>query len=64
MADYVWQPDEAWRTGSRIARFLAACGASSLEELQARAAADPAWFWGEAVKDIGIEWYEPPRQIL
>src|SRR5690606_40071933 len=48
----------------RIARFLAACGVDSLEARQARAAADPAWFWGEAVKDIGIEWYEPPKQIL
>lgn len=64
MSEYVWRPDETWLKASRIARFLAACGVDSLEALQARAAADPAWFWGEAVKDIGIEWYEPPKQIL
>jgi len=64
MADYVWQPDARWLTDSRIARFIAACGVADLDELQARAASDPAWFWEQAVKDIGIEWYEPPQQIL
>jgi len=60
----VWQPDAKWRNESRIARFIAACGVADLEELHARAKADPAWFWEQAVRDIGIEWYEPPRQIL
>ena len=32
--------------------------------LQARATADPAWFWGAAADDIGVAWQRRPREIL
>lgn len=34
------------------------------ESLQARAVADPAWFWGAAADDLGIAWGRRPRTIL
>ncbi|MFZ5827222.1 MAG: AMP-binding protein [Bacillota bacterium] len=64
MSDLIWQPSEEWVRGARITWFLERCGLSSLEELQDRAAADPAWFWEQVVTDLGIAWYEPPKQIL
>ena len=35
-----------------------------LEALQARAVADPGWFWGAAVDDIGIDWQRRPTTVL
>ncbi len=59
-----WRPDpEAART-SFLARFLASTGEPSLDALQARASADPGWFWGAATDDIGIPWTRRPRDVL
>ncbi|MFZ5813920.1 MAG: AMP-binding protein [Bacillota bacterium] len=64
MSELIWQPGEEWIKGARITRFIERCGLRTLEELQERAAADPAWFWGQVAEDLGIEWYERPAQIL
>jgi acetyl-CoA synthetase len=63
-------PDAAWRptpdllADSRIAGFLRASGEPTLEMLQARAVADPAWFWGAAVDDLGLTWQRQPAEIM
>ena len=63
-------PDAAWRPTpellheSRLARFLRATGEPSLEALQARAVANPGWFWGAAADDIGIAWQRRPSEVL
>jgi acetyl-CoA synthetase len=49
---------------ARITQFLDRCGLPDLEALQARAVADPAWFWEQVVADVGIDWYEPPTETL
>jgi acetyl-CoA synthetase len=48
---------------ARLARFLLTTGESSLDALQARAATDPAWFWGAAAEDIRVAWRRRPREI-
>jgi acetyl-CoA synthetase len=63
-------PDAAWRPGpeqitdSRLGRFLAATGLPDLEALQARSAADPAWFWGAAADDLELAWQRRPTTVL
>jgi acetyl-CoA synthetase len=63
-------PDAAWRPGadqitdSRLGRFLAATGLPDLDALQARAASDPAWFWGAAADDLGLAWQRRPTTVL
>lgn len=64
MSDVIWQPSAEWMERARMTRFIERCGLNSLEELQAKAAVDPAWFWEQAVADLQIDWYEPPAQIL
>jgi acetyl-CoA synthetase len=59
-----WRPDPAAADACRLARFLRATGEPSLEGLQARAVADPAWFWGAAADDIGMAWQRRPREVL
>ena len=63
-------PDAAWRptpelvADSRLAGFLRSTGERSLEALQARAVADPAWFWSAAVDDLGLAWQRPPAEVM
>ena len=57
--DAAWRPSAELRTDSRLARFLARSGSSDLDALQARAAADPAWFWAQVPDDLGLSWQRP-----
>lgn len=64
MSDLIWQPTPETVAGARITGFMEQCGVPDLDALLARAAADPAWFWDQVARDIGIDWYEPPAQTL
>src|SRR5215207_544971 len=63
-------PDAAWRptpdllAHSRLAGLLRSAEAADLEALQARAVADPAWFWGAAVDDLDLAWQRPPAEVM
>jgi acetyl-CoA synthetase len=59
-----WRPEPEAVGASRLARFLRATGERDLEALQARAEADPGWFWGAAVEDLGLPWQRPFREVL
>src|SRR6266576_2123109 len=62
--DAAWRPDPATVSQARLSHFLRATGEPSLDTLQARATADPGWFWGAAADDIGIAWDRRPTQTL
>jgi acetyl-CoA synthetase len=64
MGDLIWRPAPALLANARITRFIQRCGLPDLDALQARATADPAWFWEQVVADIGIDWYQPPQATL
>lgn len=59
-----WRPSPAYLQRSRLRRFLAGVGCADLEELQARAVSDPAWFWEAAAADIGVVFDPEPSTIL
>ncbi len=59
-----WRPGPLHLERSRLRRFLAAVGCAGLEELQARAVADPAWFWAAAADDVGVRFDPPARTVL
>jgi acetyl-CoA synthetase len=62
-ADVAWRPDPGDAAEARLARFMRSTGEATLDALQARAVADPAWFWGAATDDIAIPWTRRPRQV-
>lgn len=64
LTELIWQPTKEQIASARITQFIARCGLTSLEELQARAMQEPAWFWEQVTADLGIDWYSPPQQIL
>jgi len=59
-----WRPGPAHLERSRLRRFIQARGCADLEELQERAALDPAWFWEAAVDEIGVRFDPPPSSVL
>ncbi|MFN8620169.1 MAG: AMP-binding protein [Chloroflexota bacterium] len=59
-----WRPTPDLLADSRPARFLRATGLPDLTALQARAGADPGWFWGAAAADLSLAWQRPPRDIV
>jgi acetyl-CoA synthetase len=59
-----WRPTQELLADSRLARFLRTTREPSLDTLQARAVADPAWFWGAAVDDLGLGWQRHPDQVM
>ncbi|MEP7360898.1 MAG: AMP-binding protein [Chloroflexota bacterium] len=63
-------PDAAWRPAAdaadatRLGRFIRAAGEPGLEALQRHAEGDPAWFWGAAADDLGLDWQRRPTRTL
>ena len=51
-----WRPGRELLTDSRPARLLRASEMPDLETLQARAVADPGWFWGLATDELELAW--------
>ena len=63
-SDAAWHPGEDLLRDSRLARFLRSVEMTDLDRLQARAVADPAWFWSAAVDDLALDWQRPAREAL
>ncbi|HEX5825630.1 MAG TPA: AMP-binding protein [Candidatus Limnocylindrales bacterium] len=64
VADAAWRPTADLIADSRLAGLLRATGEPTLDALQARAVADPAWFWGAAVDDLGLDWQRRPTEVM
>ncbi|HEU5315105.1 MAG TPA: AMP-binding protein [Chloroflexota bacterium] len=60
----VWEPTEAHWERSALARFYRRLGCPDLASFRERAAGDPAWFWEEMVRELGLRWTRPPDQTL
>jgi acetyl-CoA synthetase len=60
----LWQPTPEQLERSRLARFMRAHGIPSLEELQRRSTADPAWYWDAVVRDLGVRWARRYDEVL
>jgi acetyl-CoA synthetase len=63
-AEAPWRPGPDLLAQSRLSGLIRRSGEHDLDALQARAVADPAWFWGLAAEDLGFAWQRPPATIL
>ncbi len=61
--DIAWRPDQATLDRSRLRRLIEATGSATYDGLIARVAADPAWYWREALRDLDLEWHRPWSEI-
>jgi acetyl-CoA synthetase len=59
-----WSPVEEQARRSRLWRFIEKHGATGYQDLCARANRDPSWFWDALVKELGVVWSTPYRQVM
>lgn len=64
VGDVIWRPSPEIIAASRLKRFLDREGVPDLAALQERASRDLDWFWDAAVRDLGIRFREPYREVL
>ena len=60
----VWEPAAAHFERSALVRLYQRLGFTALDTFRERAAAEPARFWEELVRELGIQWTRPPRETL
>jgi acetyl-CoA synthetase len=49
---------------ANVTRLMRAHGIATEEELVERSTSDVEWFWDAAIRDLGLEFYEPYASIL
>jgi len=64
MKDIIWEPHGDYKTKANIVRFMKEHGIGNYEELIRRSTEDIEWFWDAALKDLGVEWYQPYTKVL
>ena len=62
--EIAWQPTPEYRDRSRLAAFITRHGLADYDALLRHSVDDPQWFWSAVLDDLGIEFYEPYRQVL
>ncbi|HKQ69931.1 MAG TPA: AMP-binding protein [Polyangiaceae bacterium] len=62
MGGAIWQPGEVSKTN--LGRFMAHTNVATFRDLLARSIAEPEWFWGEATRFLGIQWFAPYERVL
>ena len=62
--EIAWEPSREYRDRSRLTALLNRHGLADYDALLRRSVDDPQWFWSAVLDDLGIEFYEPYRQVL
>src|SRR4249920_2749090 len=60
----VWRPSPEVVERANVTRLMRAHGVATEEELIERSTSDVEWFWDAAIRDLGLELYEPYTSIL
>jgi len=61
--DVLWTPSPETLARANVARFMARHSIRDYDELIRRCAADTDWFWDAALRDLGVVWDRPYRQV-
>ncbi|MDH6288384.1 AMP-binding protein [Rhodococcus opacus] len=64
MSDYTWRPTDEYVENANVTRLARAHGLSGLDELRARSVADVRWYWDAVVRDLGLPFQTPYREVL
>ena len=60
----MWRPSPEVVERANVTRLMRAHGIATEEELIERSTSDVEWFWDAAIRDLGLEFYEPYTSIL
>ncbi|MDQ1662816.1 MAG: acetyl-CoA synthetase [Blastococcus sp.] len=61
--EVMWHPSQSVVAASRLTALMRAHGIATFQELHRRSVSDPDWFWDAAVKDLGVDFYQPYQQV-
>src|SRR5579864_7105242 len=61
---WVWEPSQQFIEQTNVYRFMKRLGFSDREDFLRFSSDDPEAFWGELVKEVGIEWFTPYDRVL
>ncbi|AWK74852.1 AMP-dependent synthetase [Rhodococcus oxybenzonivorans] len=64
MSDYTWHPTDDYVENANVTRLARAHGLSGLAELRARSVVDVRWYWDAVVRDLGLPFQSPYREVL
>jgi acetyl-CoA synthetase len=64
VSDYIWHPTDEYVENANVTRLARAHGLSGLGELRARSVADVRWYWDAVVRDLGLPFQSPYREVL
>ncbi len=62
--EIVWRPNPKWTACSNLQSLMDAHQIESYDALKKKSAEDFAWFWDAALKQLGVEFYQPYSQIV
>src|SRR5688572_33289862 len=64
VTDLAWEPTPEYVERANVTRLMRKLGIDSIAELRRRSVEDVAWYWDEAVKDLGLEFATPYTRVL
>lgn len=64
MNEIVWRPYGDYIEKSNITRFMRKHGIKDYDDLIRRSTSEIEWFWDAALKDLGVEWYQPYTKVV
>ncbi|HEY8865717.1 MAG TPA: AMP-binding protein [Solirubrobacteraceae bacterium] len=64
MSEYAWEPSEDYVERANVTRFMRAHEIATIDELRARSVQDIDWYWDAVVKDLGIPFARPYKQVV
>jgi len=62
--EIVWRPSAETAERARLSAFMVRCNISYFTELMELSTNDIAWFTGEVLKYLDIQFYEPYPKVL
>ena len=60
----IWEPSREFIERTNVWRFMQRLGFSDREEFLRFTRENPERFWDEIMREMGVEWFEPYRQVL
>jgi acetyl-CoA synthetase len=63
VSDVLWTPTTEVIARANVTRFMAKHSIRDYDDLIRRCAQDTSWFWDAALRDLGVVWDRPYRQV-
>jgi acetyl-CoA synthetase len=64
VAEVVWRPSPEVLERANVVRLMRRHGLDDYRALVARSIEEPEWFWPAAVEDMGLELFQPWREVV